>query len=154
MLLGLMDSFYLFSYAFFMFFSGFLAERLDLRYFLSMGMILSGVFTYLYGIAFYYDIHSFWFFFVVQVAAGAAQSTGWPAVVAAVANWFGPRSSRGVIFGFWNSHTNLGNIFGAMIAGVFVEHNWGLSFLVPGSIVAAIGFLVFLFLTPCKYQKN
>lgn len=147
-----MDSFYLFSYAFFMFFSGFLAERFNLRYFLSLGMILSGCMTYLYGIAFYYNIHNFWYFFWVQVICGAVQSTGWPAVVAAVAHWFGPKSSRGVIFGFWNSHTNLGNIAGAMIAGAFVEYNWGLSFIVPGAVIAVVGFIIFLFLTPCKFD--
>lgn len=57
-MLGFLDSCYLFSYAFFMFFSGFLAERCNLRYFLSLGMILSGIATYLFGIAFYENIHS------------------------------------------------------------------------------------------------
>ena len=37
--LGMLDTTYLFSYAFFMFFSGFVAERMNLRYFLSLGMI-------------------------------------------------------------------------------------------------------------------
>ncbi|CAG2116827.1 unnamed protein product, partial [Medioppia subpectinata] len=44
-LLGLLDSSFLFSYAIFMFFSGFVAERCHLRYFLSLGMLLSGLFT-------------------------------------------------------------------------------------------------------------
>ncbi|KAI1291781.1 putative glycerol-3-phosphate transporter 5 [Halotydeus destructor] len=146
--LGLMDSCYLFSYAFFMFFSGFLAERCNLRYFLALGMIFSGIFTYLFGIAYYENIHNIWYFAIVQILGGAMQTTGWPATVAAVAHWFPPQSSRGVVFGFWNAHTNLGNILGAAIAGAFVEYNWGLSFMVPGLIIAAAGFLIFLFLAP------
>ncbi|XP_034140953.1 glucose-6-phosphate exchanger SLC37A2-like, partial [Drosophila guanche] len=71
----------------------------------------------------------------------------WPAVVACIGHWF-HKSSRGVIFGLWNSHTSIGNILGAIIAGAFVEYNWGLSFIVPGVIMAVAGFLVFLFLTP------
>lgn len=146
-MLGIMDSSYLFSYAFFMFFSGFVAERMCIRYFLSLGMLMSGFLTYLLGTAFYYDIHSFWFFFVIQVLSGLFQSTGWPAVVVAVARWFGP-SSRGTIFGLWNAHTNLGNIVGAVVAGYFVEYNWGLSFIVPGAIISLVGFVIFLFLVP------
>ncbi|XP_074598840.1 major facilitator superfamily transporter 16 isoform X2 [Brevipalpus obovatus] len=147
-ILGLLDSSFLISYAIFMFMSGFIAERCHLRYFLALGMIGSGIFTYLFGIAFYYDIHNIYYFIIIQIICGAFQTTGWPAVVAAVGHWFGPRSSRGLIFGIWNSHTNFGNIFGALIAGAFVEYNWGLSFIVPGLIVASVGFIHFLFLLP------
>lgn len=150
---GLLDSCYLFSYAIFMFFSGFLAERCNLRYFLAIGMILCGIFTYLFGLAFYLNIHSLWYFVIIQIIGGAVQTTGWPATVACVAHWFPPKNSRGLIFGVWNSHTNLGNILGAMIAGTFVEYNWGLSFIVPAIIIGSSGFLLFLFLTPCKFDS-
>lgn len=146
-LLGILDSSFLISYAIFMFMSGFIAERCHLRYFLALGMVFSGIFTYLFGLAFYFDIHNIYYFLFVQIFAGACQTTGWPAVVAAMGNWF-PKSSRGLIFGLWNSHTNLGNIFGALIAGAFVEYNWGLSFIVPGITIASVGFLHFLFLVP------
>lgn len=69
-LLGLLDSSFLFAYAFFMFFSGFIAERCHLRYFLSIGMLMSGIFTYLFGIAFYYNIHSIYYFIVIQFICG------------------------------------------------------------------------------------
>lgn len=95
-------------------------------------------------------LHRMWYFAIVQVVGGALQTTGWPATVACVAHWFPPKKSRGVIFGLWNSHTNLGNILGAAIAGAFVQYNWGLSFIVPGIIIAAAGFIMFIFLAPCK----
>ncbi len=79
--------------------------------------------------------------------AGLLQTTGWPGVVTVVGNWFG-KGKRGLIFGLWNSHTSLGNILGSVIAGTFVEDNWGLSFIVPGAIIGACGFIVFLFLVP------
>ena len=72
--------------------------------------------------------------------------------------------------GLWNSHTSLGNIFGSLIAGAFVQviiwlrhcfpwcwilkcfsspqSNWGLSFTVPGVIIAGVGFLLFLVMVP------
>jgi len=144
---GTMDSAFLFSYAAFMFASGFVAERMNLRYFLSIGMILSGVFTFLFGFAKVVEIHSIYYFITVQVFAGAFQSSGWPGVVTAVANWFG-KSKKGLIFGIWNSHTSLGNILGSLIAGAFVEDDWGLSFMVPGMIVGAVGFIIWLFMVP------
>jgi len=70
-------------------------------------------------------------------------------VLAAVANWFGP-TKRGLIFGIWNSHTYMGNIAGAAIAGRYVQTNWGLSFIVPGLIIAATGLLVNFCLVPSK----
>uniref|UniRef100_A0A6P4FSZ6 Sugar phosphate exchanger 3 n=1 Tax=Drosophila rhopaloa TaxID=1041015 RepID=A0A6P4FSZ6_DRORH len=144
-LFGMLDSAFLFSYAIAMFGSGFIAERVSLRYFLSMGMILTGVFTYMFGIARTSNIHSFWYFVLVQVLAGIFQTTGWPGVVTLVGRWFG-RSKRGLIFGIWNSHTSIGNILGTLIAAHYVESDWALSFVVPGIIIGAIGFLLFLFL--------
>ncbi|XP_070140090.1 glucose-6-phosphate exchanger SLC37A2 isoform X1 [Drosophila kikkawai] len=144
-LFGMMDSAFLFSYAIAMFASGFVAERVSLRYFLSMGMILTGVFTYMFGIARTSNIHSLWYFILVQICAGIFQTTGWPGVVALVGRWFG-KSKRGLIFGIWNSHTSIGNILGTLIAAHYVESDWAMSFVVPGIIIAAVGFLLFLFL--------
>ncbi|XP_070069960.1 glucose-6-phosphate exchanger SLC37A2 isoform X1 [Drosophila takahashii] len=144
-LFGMLDSAFLFSYAIAMFASGFVAERVSLRYFLSMGMILTGVFTYMFGIARTSNIHSLWYFVIVQICAGIFQTTGWPGVVALVGRWFG-KSKRGLIFGIWNSHTSIGNILGTLIAAHYVESDWALSFVVPGIIIGAVGFLLFLFL--------
>ena len=146
-LLALLDSAFLFSYAFFMFFSGFLADRCNLRYFLSGGMVLSGFLLYAFGLSFYFNIHSMTYFVIIQLLSGAIQTTGWPSVVSCIGSWF-DQSSRGAIFGLWNSNTNLGNILGATIAGYFVEKSWGLSFMVPGFIMSGCGILVFLFLVP------
>ncbi|CAG0879510.1 unnamed protein product [Cyprideis torosa] len=146
-LLGQLDSAFLFAYAFGMFASGFIAERVDVRYFLSIGMIFSGIFTYLFGIAKSYQIHSFAYFFIVQLLCGLCQTSGWPGVVSCVGNWFG-EARRGLIFGIWNSHTSIGNILGGLIAAAYVDRDWSLSFIVPGLIIALTGFLMFLFLVP------
>lgn len=106
-LFGMLDSVFLFAYAGFMSLAGYMAERIHLRYFLSFGMIFSGIFTYLFGLAYYYNIHSLYYFILLQALNGLFQTTGWPAVVAAVGNWC-PKESRGITFGIWNSHTNLG----------------------------------------------
>ncbi|XP_059484180.1 glucose-6-phosphate exchanger SLC37A2 isoform X2 [Neocloeon triangulifer] len=144
-LLGTLDSAFLFAYAAAMFVSGFVAERVNLRYFLSLGMIFSGIFCYMFGIAYSYNIHSISYLITVQVLGGIAQTTGWPGVVTVVGNWFG-EGKRGLIFGIWNSHTSVGNILGSLVAGSFVDSDWALSFFVPALIMAGVGFIIFLFL--------
>ncbi|XP_031841766.1 major facilitator superfamily transporter 16 isoform X2 [Nomia melanderi] len=146
-LLGMLDSAFLFAYAASMFFSGFIAERVNLRYFLTFGMLASGISCYLFGIARPYNIHSLWYFIFVQAIGGVFQTSGWPGVVTVVGNWFG-KGKRGLIFGIWNSHTSLGNILGSLIAAEFVESDWGLSFMVPGATMGLAGFIIFLFLVP------
>ena len=152
-LLAYLDTAFLLSYAIFMFFSGPVAERTNLRYFVSIGCVLSGLGLVAFGFSYSLDIHSMTYFIIVQIAAGAAQSTGWPVVVTCIGNWF-EESKRGTIYGLWNSHTNLGNILGATIAGYFVETDWGLSFIVPGGIMVAVGILLFLFLVPAPNDVN
>ncbi|CAI5642836.1 glucose-6-phosphate exchanger SLC37A2 [Oreochromis niloticus] len=152
-LFGVLDNCFLVAYAIGMFFSGIFGERLPLRYYLSIGMLMSGLFTCLFGLGFYWNIHSLGYYAFVQVMNGLVQTTGWPAVVACVGNWFG-KGKRGFIMGVWNSHTSVGNILGSLIAGVFVSTAWGLSFIVPGIIIACTGVLCFFFLVEKPEDVN
>ncbi|KAF0025997.1 hypothetical protein F2P81_020734 [Scophthalmus maximus] len=124
---------------------GIIGERLPIRLYLTVGMLTSGLFTCLFGLGHVYNIHSLGFYVFVQVANGLVQTTGWPSVVTCIGNWFG-KGRRGLIMGLWNSHTSVGNILGSLIAGYWVSSNWGLSFIVPGIIIAAMGVLCFFFL--------
>ncbi|XP_006870911.1 PREDICTED: glycerol-3-phosphate transporter [Chrysochloris asiatica] len=144
-LLGALDYSFLCAYAVGMYLSGIIGERLPIRYYLTFGMLASGAFTALFGLGYFYDIHSFGFYVVTQIINGLVQTTGWPSVVACLGNWFG-KGRRGLIMGIWNSHTSVGNILGSLIAGYWVSTCWGLSFIVPGAIVAAMGLVCFLFL--------
>lgn len=144
-LLGALDLAFLFSYAVGMFFSGFVAEHMDLRHFLTVGMLSSGLFTALFGMGYFLKFHSFAYFITIQIFSGFFQSSGWPSVVECVGNWFG-KGRRGLIMGIWNSHTSVGNILGSAIAGVWASGQWGYSFIVPGCIIAGMAIFVFLFL--------
>uniref|UniRef100_A0A3Q3L9G4 Solute carrier family 37 member 1 n=1 Tax=Mastacembelus armatus TaxID=205130 RepID=A0A3Q3L9G4_9TELE len=137
-LLGAMDYSFLCAYAVGMYLSGIIGERLPIRLYLTVGMLTSGLFTCLFGLGYVYNIHSLGFYVFVQVANGLVQTTGWPSVVTCIGNWFG-KGRRGLIMGLWNSHTSVGNILGSLIAGYWVSSNWGLSFIVPGLIIAAMG---------------
>ncbi|GAB2216170.1 hypothetical protein Droror1_Dr00023939 [Drosera rotundifolia] len=143
--LGELDLGFLVSYSIGMYFAGHLGDRIDLRVFLTIGMMGSGVSTIVFGLGYWWDVHMFVFFFVVMVVCGLFQSIGWPCVVAVVGNWFG-RDKRGLIMGVWNSHTSVGNILGSVIASWMLDYGWGWSFVLPGLLVMLMGIVVYGFL--------
>ncbi|KAG6780686.1 hypothetical protein POTOM_013554 [Populus tomentosa] len=143
--LGLIDVAFLACYSLGMYGAGHLGDTLDLRLFLTSGMIGSGIFVGLFGMGYFWNIHVFGFYLVMQMVAGMFQATGWPSVVAVIGNWFGKRK-RGLIMGIWNAHTSVGNITGSLLAASVLDYGWGWSFIAPGMFIALAGVLVFLFL--------
>ena len=144
--IGTCDFAFLASYSVGMFFSGHIGDRMDLRKFLTFGMLMSGLWVSLFGMGYYWDVHSVWYYVVVQIVAGVMQSTGWPSVVSVMGNWFG-KGKRGLIMGVWNAHTSVGNMFGSIIAASALRSsNWGMSFIIPGVLTMLTGVLVWNFL--------
>ncbi|KAJ6834310.1 putative glycerol-3-phosphate transporter 1 [Iris pallida] len=144
-MLGEIDVAFLAMYAFGMYFAGHLGDRVNLRILLTIGMVGSGLFTTLFGVGYWLNVHSFYYYLVIQMLGGLLQSTGWPSVVAVVGNWCGKRK-RGLIMGIWNAHTSVGNISGSLIAAGLLKYGWGWSFAVPGLLITFAGMVVFLFL--------
>jgi OPA family glycerol-3-phosphate transporter-like MFS transporter 1/2 len=144
-LLGELDVAFLAVYAAGMYISGHLGDRMNLRIFLTIGMVGTGVFTALFGLGYWFNIHNFYYFLMLQVLAGLFQSTGWPSVVAVVGNWFG-KKKRGLIMGIWNAHTSIGNISGSLIASTMLAYGWGWSFVLPGVLIGSAGLILFLLL--------
>lgn len=144
-LLGELDVAFLFVYALGMFFSGHVGDRMNLRIFLTIGMVGTGLFTAIFGVGYWANIHVFYFYLIVQMLAGLFQSTGWPSVVAVVGNWCG-KKKRGLIMGIWNAHTSLGNITGTVVASVLLKYGWGWSMVAPGVGIASMGIVLFFFL--------
>ncbi|KAJ0965940.1 hypothetical protein J5N97_027078 [Dioscorea zingiberensis] len=87
--LGELDLAFLSAYSAGMYLAGHAADRLDLRRFLAIGMLLSGLSCIAFGLGFFWDVHHLLFFIAVQIAGGLVQSIGWPCVVSVVGNWFG-----------------------------------------------------------------
>ena len=155
-LIGNLQSAYTFSYAFFMFFSGMVAEIMNLRYYLSLGLLLTALATYMFGFAHTVGIHHIWYFYLIMIFLGMVNSTGWPGVVTALSNWLGKsgfgtifgKGTRGTLMGIWNSHMYLGNMLGLTIASHFASEDWALCFMYPALIVGIMGGVIYLFLIP------
>ncbi|GJY81651.1 putative glycerol-3-phosphate transporter 5, partial [Tanacetum coccineum] len=80
--LGELDLAFLAAYAVGMYLSGLVGDRIDVRVFLSVGMVGSGVFTVMFGLGYWFDVHLFAYYVVVQICCGVFESVGWPCVVA------------------------------------------------------------------------
>ena len=149
-LLGSLDTVYLIFYAFGLFFSGHMADHMSLRIFLTIGMLGSGIFVVMIGMASVFEIHQLWYFYLCYAIQGLFQSTGWPAVVAVMGNWF-PKNTRGLVMGIWNAHTSVGNILGSLISGAALGmgmhgNDWPAAFYCSGGLISIMGIIVFLFL--------
>ncbi|XP_076940954.1 putative glycerol-3-phosphate transporter 1 [Bidens hawaiensis] len=144
-LLGDLDLAFLFVYSVGMFFSGHIGDRMNLRIFLTIGMMGTGLFTSLFGVGYWANIHLFYYYLIVQMLAGLFQSTGWPSVVAVIGKWF-EKGNRGLVMGVWNAHTSVGNISGSLIASYYLKYGWGWSMVVPGLVIIFVGLLLFMFL--------
>lgn len=145
-LLGQTDVAFLAAYSIGMFFSGHIGDSMDLRVFLTYGMVGSGLFVCAFGFGQAWEQHALAYYVVVQIAAGVFQSTGWPSVVSVMGNWFG-KSKRGLIMGVWNAHTSVGNILGSLLASAMLKTgDWGNAFVINGVLTIACGWLVYMFL--------
>ena len=139
----MLDTVFLTCYALGLFISGSLGDRVDLRYFLSTGMIAAGAGTAMFGIARWFDIHSLWWFVAANMLAGLAQSTGWPSCVTIMSRWFG-KHKRGTIFGVWNSHGSVGSVMFKLLCNAMLLYiGWEYAFIVPGMICIGTGVLLF-----------
>ncbi|KAJ8302338.1 hypothetical protein KUTeg_021325 [Tegillarca granosa] len=104
----------------------------NLRKVLSFGMCSTGI-VYVYV--------------AVWILNGLLQSTGWPAVVAVMGNWFG-RSSRGFVLGLWSACASVGNIIGAFMVSSVLDYGYQYAFLFTSSAVFAGGIINFFGLVP------
>ena len=147
-LLGVLDTVFLLSYALCTIASGHIADHVNLRYFLTIGMVGSGLFQAAFSLGYFLDIHNYWFYFVVNILQGVFQSIGWPCVVAVLSNWLQSIEHRGLIMGIWTMNCQLGNIVGAVIATEALPYGWGYSYLFSSAVIAGFGFFVALFMIP------
>ena len=79
--------------------------------------------------------------------AGLAQSIGWPASLGCLGNWFG-FGQRGFIMGLWTTSSPVGSVLGSIIAGLFVDTDWSLSFKVLSYIGCGVSLVIFVSMVP------
>jgi len=135
--LGIIGSILAISYGISKFVSGLMADRANPRYFMGMGLVITGVLNILFGLS-----SSIVYFVIFWGLNGWFQAWGAPPCARLLTYWYSNRE-RGTWWGVWNSAHGIG---GALIAtlAAFCAHQWGWRYAmyIPGVICMVAGFYV------------
>ena len=138
--LGIIGSALFFSYAVGKLVNGFLADRVNVRYFMSGALLICALVNAALSINL-----PFWLFVGLWALNGWFQSCGAPCSVISLKQWFSGKN-YGTMYGFWSASHNLGEaitfIFIAFVAGAL---GWRMGFI-SASILGLLGAAMIFFL--------
>jgi len=143
--LGIIGSCLFFSYAFGKFANGFLADWVNIRKFMALGLFFSALVCFALGFT-----TSFIAFTILWTVNGWCQSIGAPTSVIAIKRWFKP-TEIGSFYGFWSTSYNIGeSITYVVIAFIVTATGWQWGFWGAGlfGVIGAIIIYSFLFDSP------
>ncbi len=135
--LGVLASILSLSYGASKFLSGILGDKSNPRYFMSIGLILTGIFNILFGMS-----SAWWAFALFWGLNGWFQGWGWPGCAKLLTHWYSP-SERGRWWSVWNTCHNLGGALIPLAAASLAESlGWRYGMYIPGAICIAVGFFL------------
>ena len=127
------------SYGFSKFFMGIWSDRSNPRYFMSIGLIISGILNFFFPYASAVGV-----MFILMFANGWVQGMGWPPAGRTMTHWFSA-SERGTKMAIWNCGHNIGGGTIAPICVVaFAIMGWKGMLYVPGLLAIAMGIFILI----------
>ncbi len=136
--LGILGSVLSITYGISKFLSGVLADRSNPRYFMAIGLILTGCFNILFGLT-----SSIVFFAIFWGLNGCFQGWGWPPCARLLTHWYSQKE-RGTWWGFWSSSQSVGGALIPLLAAFCAQYwGWRYAMFVPGWL-CIIGGLFFI----------
>ena len=137
--MGIIGSLLLFVYAFGKFFNGILADRANIRRFMSIALLCSAFANLLFG-----SVSNFALFAVLWAFNGWFQSIGSAPSVVSICQWFSHRE-RGTRYGVWAGAHNIGEgltfVGTALIVNAF---GWRWGFWGPGIACVIIAIILYI----------
>lgn len=116
------------------FLSGMLADRSNPRFFMSIGLILTGILNIFFGFS-----SSLVFFAIFWGLNGWFQGWGWPPCARLLTHWYS-QTERGTWWGFWNTSHSIGGAIIPLIAGFCAQYwGWRYAMFVPGVMCIGVG---------------
>lgn len=138
--LGIIGSALFFSYALGKLVNGFLADRVNVRYFMAGALLVCALVNATLSLKL-----PFWLFVALWALNGWFQSCGAPSSIIALKQWFSGKN-YGTMYGFWSASHNIGEaitfIFTAFVAGAL---GWRMGF-VSAATLGLIGVALIFFL--------
>lgn len=132
--LGLLGTILSITYGASKFLSGILGDKSNPRYFMSIGLILTGIFNICFGAS------SIWIAFAIFWGLnGWFQGWGWPGCAKLLTHWYS-QSERGRWWSIWNTSHNLGGALIPLLIAACVEiSGWRFAMYVSGSLSILVG---------------
>ena len=145
--LGIIGGSLFFSYAVGKFVNGFFADRFNIRFLMSSGLLVAALLNLILGMHVLFGV-----FVVLWGINGWVQSLGGPCSAIALNRWFGDKQ-RGTVYGFWSASHNIGEAFTFIfIAFVVSMTGWQFGFLSAGMLGIIGAVLIFIFLKPFPHD--
>src|SRR4051794_12771221 len=117
--------------------NGILGDRANPRYFMALGLLLSGIVNILFGLSTSLIVLTcFW------VCNGWVQSMGFPAGARLLSHWYAP-SEYGRIWGIYGCSHQVGTAVVLVVVGYLVPFGWKMAFFVPGLIAIAVSAVLY-----------
>ena len=132
--IGMLGSILSLTYGLSKFISGIMSDRSNPRYFMSIGLILTGIFNIFFGFS-----STFLLFAIFWGLNGWFQGWGWPPCGKLLTHWYS-QSERGRWWSIWNTSHNVGAFVLAMIGAPLVQYfGWRYTMEIPGIACIIIG---------------
>ena len=132
--LGILSSILAITYGLSKFLSGILADRSNPRYFMAIGLILTGVFNICFGMS-----SSIILFAIFWGLNGLFQGWGWPPCARLLTHWYSQKE-RGTWWGFCSSsHSVGGALIPLVAASCAVAWGWRYAMYIPGAMCIGVG---------------
>jgi MFS transporter, OPA family, sugar phosphate sensor protein UhpC len=135
--LGIISSVWAIAYGLSKFVSGIIGDRSNARYFMSIGLLITGVCNILFGFS-----SSIFLFALFWGLNGWFQGFGWPACARLLTHWYS-QTERGRWWGFWNTSQNIGGAVLPIITACFAQYfGWRYAMIIPGSVSILMSFVL------------
>lgn len=135
--LGILSSLLSITYGLSKFLSGMLSDRSNPRFFMAVGLILTGVFNICFGMS-----SSIYFFAIFWALNGVFQGWGWPPCARLLTHWYSQKE-RGTWWGLASTSHSVGGALIPFVAA-FCAQTWGWrsAMYVPGIACIIVGFFL------------
>lgn len=131
--LGIMGSVFALAYGASKFVSGVMSDQSNPRYFMAMGLIITGMLNILFGFS-----SSILLFALIWGLNGWFQGFGWPPCVRTLSHWYS-HSERGSWWSMWSVSQNVGAFVIPYIVGTCLQFfGWRIGMYTPG-VLAILG---------------
>lgn len=132
--IGMMGTLFYITYGCSKFFSGIVSDHSNPRYFMGIGLIMTGIINILFGFS-----SSVIMLTTLWMLNALFQGWGWPPCSKLLTTWYS-RSERGFWWSLWNTAHNVGGALIPLLVGyVTLHYSWRYGFIIPGILAVLAG---------------